>query len=185
MMTRINVRIFLFIMLMAVVCRSWADTYDPLLLRAQASIFPKIILLDQDLNRKTPGDEVVLTIVSMDRDLYIAQQLSELMADKYGSRLGNKKLTVKITTFEDFDENAMATSYIVLHGPESSIKKVVSHASSRGRIVFSYSFSSFIYQALVSVYVKEKTYIYLNKSAVQLYGIKFLPVFYKITKIIE
>jgi hypothetical protein len=117
--------------------------------------------------------------------LYIAEQLRELIADKYGSRLGGKKLTVNVITYENFDGGSMATSYIVLHGSESSIKKIVSHASSHERIVFSYSYSNFIYQALVSVYVKEKTYVYLNKSAVQLYGIKFLPVFYKITKIIE
>jgi len=62
---------------------------------------------------------------------------------------------------------------------------VVSHASSNNRIVFSYNYTDFKYDALISLHVKEKTYIYLNKSTVKLYGINFLPIFYKITKIFE
>ena len=171
-------------MLMMAVCRSWADTYDPLLLRAQASIFPKIVLLDQDLDKKTPGDEVVITIVSTRHDPHIAQQLRKLIEDKYRGKLGNKILIVNVTTFEKFNKNTLSTAYIILHGPESLIEGVVSYASSHERIVFSYSYSSFIYNSLVSLHVKEKTYVYLNKSAIQVYGIKFLPVFYKITKLI-
>ena len=159
-----------------------ANTYDPLLLRAQASIFPKIVLLDQDLEKKTPGNEVVITIISTSHDQHVAKKLRELMQDKYSSSLGNKKLTVNITTFEKFNQNSLATAYIVLHGSESLIGKVVSHASSHERIVFSYSYSDFIYDSLISLHVKEKTYVYLSKSAIQLYGIRFLPVFYKITK---
>ena len=185
MMTMSVIRIVLLCMLMMVASRSWADTYDPLLLRAQASIFPKIILLDQGLSRKSPGDEVILNIVSISRDLHVAKQLKELISEKYGGRLGNRKLTVNITLFDDLDEQSLATAYIILHGPESSIKKVVNYASGHERIVFGYSLSSFIYDSLVSVYVKEKTYVYLNKLAVQRYGIRFMPVFYKITKIIE
>jgi len=165
-------------------CSVSADTYDHLLLRAQASIFPKIVLLDQGLNKKTPDDEIVLNIVSSKRDAYIAQQLKKSIEDKYGSSLGNKKLTVSITTFEEFNETTLATAYIVLQSSESLIKKVVAYASRHERIVFSYSYSNFIYDALISLHVKEKAYVYLNKSAIQLYGIEFLPVFYKITKII-
>lgn len=175
--------VFIFILMMTV-CQSWAGTYDPLLLRAQASIFPKIVLLDQDLDKKTPGDEVVITIVSTALDPHIAQQLRKSIEDKYRGRLGSKSLTVNVTTFEEFSPNTLATAYIVLHGSESLIEKVVSYASSHERIVFSYSYSSFIYKALVSLNVKEKTYVYLNKSAIQLYNIRFFPVFYNIAKII-
>lgn len=178
------IRIALAFISLLYACSGSADTYDPLLLRAQASIFPKIILLDQDLNKKTPDNKVVITIVSTIRDPQIAEQLKKLIEDKYGGSLGNKKLKVNVTTFDKFNSNTLSTVYIVLDAPGSMIEKVVSYASSHERIVFSYSYADFVYNTLISLHVKEKTYIYINKSAVQSYGIRFLPVFYALTKVI-
>jgi len=184
-MTRPYFKIVLLAMLIVFSCRAWTDTYDPLLLRAQASIFPKIILLDKDLSKKVPGNKIMLTIVSIENEKHVAQHLQGLLEDKYRDGLGNKDLVVNTTTFEDYDKKLQATAYIVLQGPEPLFKDVVSHASSNNRIVFSYNYTDFKYDALISLHVKEKTYIYLNKYTVKLYGINFLPIFYKITKIIE
>lgn len=184
-MTRPHFKIVLLIMLTVFSCTAWAGTYDPLLLRTQASIFPKIILLDKDLSSKITDNEIVLTIVSTGKDKYIAQYFKGLLEDKYPDGLGNKNLVVNTVIFEEFDKNSQATAYIVLRGAEPLFKEIVSHASGNKRIVFSYSYTDFEYNALISLYVKEKTYVYLNKSAIKLYDIKFLSIFYKITKIIE
>lgn len=161
-----------------------ADTYDPLLLRAQASIFPKIILLDQDLARKSIANKVVITIVSTSQDFDIAIQLRKSIAAKYGDTLGNNELSIEITSFDDFNKKDLSTAYILLQGSKLLFENVVSHASSHNRIVFSYSYTDFRYDSLISLYLKEKAYIYVNRSTVQKYGISFLPVFYKIIKII-
>ena len=168
-------------------CCAWAGTThdDLLLLRAQAAIFPKIILLDKQLEEKQVNNEIVITIVATNYDDRIERQLQSLIEEKYKNKLGNKKLTINVTSIDNFNQDFVATAYIILHGSESLFNKVVSHASNNDRIVFSYSYTDFKYNALISLLVKEKTYIYLNKSAIQLYDIKFSPVFYKITKIIE
>ena len=178
-------RVILLIMLVMFSCRAWTETYDPLLLRAGASIFPKIILLDKSLSIKAPESEVTITIVSTSQDDDAASQLMYLIEDKYKNGLGGNKLKVNITTFDVFKEAPLVTAYIVLQGSEEQYKKVTSYASSQNRIVFSYSYTDFIKKSLISLLVKEKTYIYLNKSVVQLYDIKFMPVFYEIIKIIE
>lgn len=172
-------------MLMAFACCSWATTYDPLLLRAQSSIFPKIVLLDKDVAIKSPDNEVLITVVSMKQDVSIAQQLQSTIKEKYGDHLGDKKLIINMVAFEDIEKAPLATAYIVLQGSRADYEGVVSIASANNRIVFSYSYTDFEYKPLISLYVKEKTYIYVNKSSLQLYDIKFLPVFYKLTKIVE
>ena len=175
-----------FIYILAMLYSSaWAEVYDPLLLRAQASIFPKIVLLDKNLAKKTTNNEIALNIVAISQDEIAAHQLRVYIEEKYKNKLGNRKLTVKITTFDTFNKESLDTAYIVLQGSETLFKKVVSYASDYKRIVFSYSYTDFRHDSLISLLVKEKTYIYLNKAAVKLYGIRFLPVFYKITKIIE
>ena len=184
-MAGFHTRIVLLIILVMFSCRAWTETYDPLLLRAEASIFPKIILLDKNLSIKTPENEVNITIVSTSQDGDAASQLMYLINDKYKNGLGGNKLKVNVTTFDVFKESPLATAYIVLQGSEDAYKKVTSYASSHNRIVFSYSYTDFIKKSLISMFVKEKTYIYFNKSVVQLYDIKFMPVFYEIIKIIE
>jgi len=178
-------RVVLLVVLIIFSSRAWTETYDPFLLRAEASIFPKIILLDKNLSIKAPENEVTITIVSTSQDDEAATQLMYLINDKYKNGLGDNKLKVNVTTFDIFKELPLATAYIVLQGSEDAYKKVTSYASSHNRIVFSYSYTDFIKKSLISMLVKEKTYIYLNKSAVQLYDIKFIPVFYEIIKIIE
>ena len=184
-MTRACAQIGFLFVLMMVASHVSADRYDPLLLRAQATIFPKIILLDQDIEKKLNNDEVVIAIVSTIYDQYVAKKLKVLIENKYGTSLGSKKLTVNIKTFDKVDNASLATAYIVLEGGALNIKQVVSYASSHERAVFSYSYSDFEYDTLISLYVKERAYVYLNKSAIKLYGIRFMPVFYKITKPIE
>ena len=41
------------------------------------------------------------------------------------------------------------------------------------------------FAVLVSLLMKEKTYIYLNKRAVNRYAIRFMPAFYKIVRVQE
>ncbi|MCK4705474.1 MAG: hypothetical protein KAT90_08350 [Gammaproteobacteria bacterium] len=180
-----HTRIVLLIILVMLSCRAWAETYDPLLIRAGSSIYPKIILLDKGLSEKTPDNEITITVVSTDQDSDVALQLMYLIKEKYMNGLGSNKLKVNVTTFNDFKGGSLATAYIVLQGSKEGYKNVISYASSHNRIVFSYSYTDFIKNSLISLLVKEKTYIYLNKSAVKLYNIKFMPVFYEIIKIIE
>lgn len=180
----IQVSCALFLFLLVLLRPAWGETYDPLLLRAQASIYPKIVLLDQDLARKTQNGDVVITIVSTNDDVSVANDLKENILAKYNNGLGGKGLTVNVAMFGDVGQQEPATAYIVMQGDQDSFKKVVDYALNNERIVFSYSYANLENNALISLHVKEKTYIYVNKSTVKTYGINFLPVFYKIIKLI-
>ena len=183
-MTGVRVQVFCILFLVLFLQPVQADAYDPLLLRAQASIFPKIILLDQDLSEKTHGDDIIINIVSSSADSSVANEFRDNILEKYKKRLGGKGLVVNVSTFANFKQKNPATAYIVMQGDEALFEKVVTHAVSNKRIVFSYSYTDLENNALISLHVKEKTYIYVSKSTVKKYGINFLPVFYKIIKIL-
>ena len=162
----------------------WADAYDHLLLRAQASIYPKIILLDQDLKNKLHDGSIVITIVSNDQDMIVANEYREYMLEKYPEKLDDKKIIVNTTTFDNLDKQPLSTAYIVMRGSDGLFKKVADYASSHARILFSYGRSGLESDALINLQVKEKTYIYVGKDSVKKYGINFMPVFYKVVKIL-
>ena len=162
-----------------------AFEYDPLLMRAQASIFPKIILLDKDIASKVTGDKVIIEILHSSDDAVVADKVKTLIEKQYKHRLGNRKLLIKINDFSVFNESEVATAYIVLKGSPEFHSSITRHAADNNRLVFSYDYRDFSNNVLVSVLMKEKTYIYLNKSEIHRYGINFQPLFYKIVKVIE
>ena len=164
---------------------TYAYDYDPLLMRAQASIFPKIILLDKDLNSKLENNQIVIEILHTPMEKDIALNIKMLIKNQYKSNLGTKQLIVNLKSFDLFDQSNQVTAYFILKGESDIHNKITSHAANNQRLVFSYDYKDFERNTLISVLMKEKTYIYLNKSAIHDYDIKFLPLFYKIVKVIE
>ena len=164
---------------------AWAGDADPLLLRAQATIYPKVVLLDKDLGQKTTGNTVVIMIVYRQADRDDALTMQKLIESEYRNNLGGNPLRVETVTYDDFDAQQIATAYILMNGPASAHKKVTQYASNHRRVVFSYDYKDIRNNALVSLMMKEKTYIYLNKGAMEQYDVRFLPHFYKIVKVLE
>lgn len=173
------------IFVLSIMGQAQAFDYDPLLMRAQASIFPKIILLDKDLENKVSNNEVIIEILHSTQEKNTALKIKELIEDQYKNNLGKNNLIILLKDFESFDGSVNSTAYIMLRGTHELHKKVTSHAASQQRLVFSYDHKDFENNSLISMLVKEKTYIYLNKPAIHDYDIKFLPLFYKIVKVIE
>ena len=162
-----------------------AAEYDPLLLRTQATIFPKIILLDKDLENKIASNEIIISIVYSSEDKSNAELLKNLMLEQYAENLGNKKLTINLHNSEIPDTSNPSTAYFIMQGNPDAHEKITSFAARHKRVCFSYNYKDFKNNALISILIKEKTYIYLNKEAIQDYDIKFLPMFYNIVKVLE
>jgi len=173
------------IVLLIVTVSSMATEYDPLLLKTQASIFPKIILLDKDVESKLESDKIVISIVYSENDFENAIRLKNLIEDSYKKNLANKVLLVRLVDFREFEKENIATAYYLMQGEPDVHKSITSHAGKNRRVCFSYNYKDFENNALISLLIKEKTYIYLNKSAVHAYDIKFNPMFYKIVKVLE
>jgi len=162
-----------------------AYDYDPLLMRAQATMFPKIILLDKDINDKHDDGNITILILHAKQESAVAENLKDLIVQQYTNHLGKNNLTVESVDFDNFDQERVATAYFLLKGTKEIHEKITTHAASKKRLVFSYDYKDFTNNALISILMKEKTYIYLNKQAIHSYDINFIPLFYKIVKVIE
>ncbi len=156
--------------------------FDELLLRAQASMFPKIIVLDQEINLKTINNTVLISIIYNNNEAKEAKNFKNLITKEYKEKLGSYNLVIKTVHVDEFSSADGSSAYFIFDALGKNKKDVVTHAIKNKRICFSYSNKSFANNTLISLFLKERTYIYLNKSALNEYKIKFAPIFYKIAK---
>jgi len=152
-----------------------ADSFDSLLLKTQAMIFPKIILLDKDVKNKLFNNKIVFSIVHTKNELFKAEQLKSMMDKEYMNRLDKYDFEVQLINEKQFLEDNLSTAYY-LFNPSIATKY------KKSRIYFGYDYKNFNENILISLFVKERTYIYLNKIALSKYNIRFVPVFYKIAR---
>lgn len=167
--------------------QSWGAEYNSLLLRTQASIFPKIVMLDTAATSKLKDNVVVMRVIYESNDKKAAESIKRLIEENYGNKIGNHELIVDLVDLVDVETTVddLPTAYIVMNVESDMAVKVASIASANQRICFSYNHNDLGNNSLISLQLKEKVYIYLNKNKLNEYGIKFQPVFYNIVKVVE
>ena len=158
--------------------------YDSLLLRTQASIFPKIVMLDTTAASKLKNNVVVLHVIYESNDKKAAESIKRLIEENYGKKIGDHDLIVDLVDVDSVADD-LPTAYIVMNVESNLAVKVASIASENKRICFSYNHNDLDNDSLISLQLKEKVYIYLNKNKLNEYDIKFKPVFYNIVKLVE
>ena len=167
-----KMRIFLFLLL---AINLMANSFDSLLLKTQAIIFPKIILLDKDVENKLFNNKIVFSIVYTKNELSKAEQLKSMIDKEYMDRLDKYDFEVQLLNEKQFFEDNKSTSYYLFNSSISTKYK-------KNHIYFGYDYKNFNDNILISLFVQDKTYIYLNKIALSKCNIRFLPVFYKIAR---
>ncbi|QSZ42314.1 hypothetical protein GJV85_09405 [Sulfurimonas aquatica] len=170
------------LLLLTLSLQVFALEYNSLTLRAQADIFPKIILLDKAIQEKASNDNILtLAIIHSTDEKDDALNFKNMIEKKFNAKLGSYIFQIVL---HNSDESQLrdASSYYFLSLKGSNKQEILKKAMSTNKICFSYDSKDFTNQSLISLILKEKTYIYLNKSALTHYGIKFVPIFYKIVK---
>ena len=161
-----------------------AFEYSSLLLRAQASVFPKIIMLDADIDKKVINNTIVLHVVYEHDDFAAAQNTKHMIERVYGENLGSYGFKVELIDSRA-DEIEVATAYLLLNVESDTANRSAAQAMSNQRICFSYNYKDLEDTSLISLQLKEKAYIYLSKRRLSEYDIKFQSVFYNIVKVVE
>lgn len=173
------------LLLLLLTAQLFGQELNYLLLRAQASIFPKIMLLDQDVSKKVSDKTIFLIVIHNNEEEKSAQKLKELINDTYKGELGSYNFIVELANSQKNAEINYGTAYYFFSLKENAKKQILSEAKSKNRISFGYDNENFNGGILISMMLKEKTYIYLNRTSLSDYNISFTPVFYKIIKVKE
>ncbi len=142
---------------------AYAHNYDQLLLKAQASIFPKIALLDKKLNEKLVDGEIIYIIAYEEEDYPTAQEISKYIKIKYKENFDKYNYKINLVTFSNLTYDMNATVIYALNSDEN-IEKVANIAKKKGIITFAYDINNLKNGLLFSLVLEKTTVLYLNKE---------------------
>ena len=156
-------------------------TYNDLLLKAQTAIFPKLLLLDKQLNDKLVNGKIVYTIVYRENDYNKALEVRDLVDAYYKKNLDRYSFEITLVEYSDISENMNATAIYALNS-DKGIEELAEIATSKGIITFAYDIATLKDGILFSMVVEKNTVIYLNKKILQRYDVDFVDSLYQIVK---
>ena len=156
-------------------------SYNELLIKAQSSIFPKIMLLDKKLEEKLVEGLVVYSIAYEDEDKDVAEMLKNRIESLYQGRLGQYALRVQAVPFKALKSGIRTTGLYVLNSSES-LEGIGRMAREEGILTFAYDMENLKQGILLSLMVEKSTVLYLNKENLPRDKVDFVEALYQIVR---
>ncbi len=172
------------LLLFVLVNFAYGYTYNKLLLKAQASIFPKIVMLDKKVDNKLVDGKIVYTIIYEKEDYYTALEIGEFIESNYKQGKSKYDYKVDLVEFSDFSDETKATAVYALNS-DKYIQKVAQSAIKKGTISFTYDISNLKQGILFSLMLEKSTVLYLNKEDLNTKKIDFVDSLYQIVNFVE
>jgi hypothetical protein len=157
-------------------------SYNNVVIKAQSSIFPKILLLDKKLKDKLVDGKIVYTIICEPNDYHAAEILRDAMNAQYQNRLNGYVFEVNILLFSQFNKATRATAIYLLNS-DTGVDKVTELAKASDCITFAYDTVNLQHGVLLSLMVEKSTVLYLSKKSLHTHNVEFTESLYQIVRI--
>ncbi len=158
--------------------------YNEVLLKAQASIFPKILLLDKKLENKLIDGKIIYTIVYEKNDYLTAMEISQYINSEFANSLDGFAYKVNLVEFSELSP-LIRTSALYALNSDKHISKVAQIAKEKGIISFAYDVGNLKNGLLLSLMLEKSTVLYLNKNNLYTYNIDFVNTFLQMVRFID
>jgi len=158
--------------------------YDDVLLKAQASIFPKVILLDKKIEDKLIEDKIVYTIVYDKIDYLTALSIKNFINKNFQGQLDKYNYKIDLVEINDFSEETEASAIYVLNLNEH-IEKIAVIAREKGIISFSYGIKNLKKGLMFSLVIEKSTVLYLKKENLYTQKIDFVDALLQMVRFVE
>ena len=169
---------------LTLVSMAFGYNYDDIMLKAQTSIFPKIILLDKKIENKLIDGKIVYTIVYDKKDYSTALSIKEYINKNFKGHLGTYDYIINLVDFASFSEKTKASAIYVLNLKER-IEKIATIAREKGIISFSYDVNNLKKGLMFSLVIEKSTVLYLEKENLYSKKIDFVEALLQMVRFIE
>lgn len=159
-------------------------SYDEILLKAQSSIFPKIILLDKKLPKKLIDNKIVFTIVYDKSDYYTALEIKKYINDEYKGHFDKYNYKIDLVKFSDFSQKTEGSAFYFLNS-EKKIDSLAKIAQNKGVISFSYDIDNLKKGLMFSLVIEKSTVLYLERDNLYTQKIDFVDSLLQMVHFVE
>lgn len=153
-------------------------------MKAQASIFPKITLLDKKLNEKLIDGKIIYTIAYEKEDYHTAVEIVKYMQINYIEHFDEYNYKINLVTFSDLSYDINTTVIYALNS-DDYIQKVANIGKENGIITFAYDMKNLKNGLLFSLALEKSTVLYLNKDNLYNKNIEFVDSLLQMVKFID
>lgn len=170
------------IILLSLLLSAATDIYNMDIIHIHAKVFPKLLLIDTEVEEKLVNGAIKIIIFYTEEDIKIANTLKEEMLHLY-PLLKEYPLEVVIKEYKQFDATEAATAYYELLGEKESVIGVNQSAQKNSLITFSYDEDYLDYGTLMSLQINNKVAPSLSLESLKKSNIILRNIIYKIAKI--
>jgi len=175
-------RLWLLIVLTAIPI--FGFNYNPLLLEAQASLFPKLLMLAQEPEKLLVKENIVVAIIHEAEDIESALKLKSLMEEQYEDAIEGYPFTIVLLEYSKLNEDMEVSAVIALHS-EKYLNKLAQLVIKK-KIVSFVSDAAYLKEGfLFSLNLERSTVIYMNKPILPSYGIEFSDTLYHVVRFFD
>ncbi len=174
----------LWLVTMLIVVPLFGFSYSPLLLKAQASIFPKLLLLAKEPQKLLVRGSIVFAIVHEAEDTLPASEFKSLMEQQYKGRIEGYPFKVILIQYSELNETVEASAVMAFHSEK--------HIDEPAKLAVKKKIVSFVEDAaylnegyLFSLNMERSTVIYMNKPMLPYYGIEFSDTLYHVVRFFD
>ncbi len=163
----------------------FANNYNDFLLKIQAKIYPKIILLDKKIDKKLVDGKIIVGIVYDKGDFFIANRVKNLIKSLYGSRLDEYEFkVVPIDMLNILNDRYSNFSYLyILKSIPDRFERLSLFVNRNKIVTFIYDKNDLKYGFLFSLDIKREPIIYMNKKISKIFD--FNQYLYSIVRFVD
>lgn len=158
--------------------------YDEVLLKTQATIFPKIMLLDKKLDEKLLNGKIVYTIIYREDDYQTALNIKGFIDNIYHGMIEEYPYKIDLVRCSKLSHKTQASALYVLNSC-IDIKAIAQFAKKRGIISFAYDVKNLKKGLLFSLNIERKTLFYLNKDKNYSQKIEFVDPLLQMVRFVD
>jgi hypothetical protein len=159
--------------------------YDDVALKAQASIFPKIIILDKKIDQKLVDGKIIYTVVYNKADYFTALSIKKFIDKNFQGYIDQYEYEINLVEFNDFSDETKSSAIYVLNLDEK-VEEIAKIANQKGIISFSYDINNLKKGLMFSLVIEQSTVLYLEKN--NLYSnskIEFVDALLQMVRFVE
>ncbi len=172
------------LLLLALITILQAYSYDDVLLKAQASIFPKIMLLDKKIEEKLIDGEIIYTIVYDQQDHDTAKEIKKFIDENNNGFFDKYAYKINLVKSSELSSLTQTSAIYALITSQNS-KKIANIAKEKGIISFSYDINDLKNGFLFSLMLEKSAVLYLNKANLYTNKVDFVVSLLQMVKFVD